>query len=272
MSKILVLGGSGLVGKAIIAELNKCKEFETYATYFESSVPLMENRSFKLNSEDSDNINSILNTLKPEIVISSLRGNYEKQLLLHTKVAEYLKKVGGRLYFCSTTNVFDKDVSKPHYEEDLPSSSTEYGQFKIECEKKVTEILQHNACILRLPQVWGKDSPRMKQLRKAFTSNEKITIYPNLLINTITDVAIAKKVVYIIQHNLMGIFHLAAEDVINYKEFYSELLKGLNFSSEIIEENFEEEGHFAILSKRNSEFPEQLGVTNKSVIDYLTSG
>jgi len=32
MQKILVLGGSGLVGKTIITELNKCKEFETYAS------------------------------------------------------------------------------------------------------------------------------------------------------------------------------------------------------------------------------------------------
>ena len=52
MRKVLVIGGSGLVGKAIITEINKYKEFEIYATYFESSIPLNQNRYFKLNIED----------------------------------------------------------------------------------------------------------------------------------------------------------------------------------------------------------------------------
>ncbi len=269
MHKVLVIGGSGFVGKAIITELNKSKGFETYATYFESSILLNQNRMFKLNIEDLDNINSIVNTLKPEIIISCLRGNYDKQLILHTRIAEYLKKSKGRLYFCSTTNVFDNDLSKPHYEDDLPSSCTEYGQFKIECEKKITGILHDSACILRLPQVWGKDSQRMKELLKSLRNNERIIVYPKLILNTITDVVIAKKLSYIIDHNLKGIFHLVTDDVISYKDLYDELIMGLGFNNAIKEENFEEEGYFAILSRRNNEFPEHLGLTNKSVITYL---
>lgn len=269
MNKILVLGGSGLVGKAIISEMNKCKEFEIYGTYFGGSMPLNETRSFKLNIEDSYSISSILNTVKPQSVISCLRGDYNKQLILHTEVAEYLKKSGGRLYLCSTTNVFDNDLSKPHYEDDLPNSCTDYGQYKIKCEKIITEILQDNACILRLPQVWGKNSPRMKELLKALENNEKIIIYPKLILNTITDVVIAKRVSYIIEHKLNGIFHLAADDVVSYKDFYNELILGLGFHNATIEENFQEEGYFALLSMRNSELPEELRLTNKSVINYL---
>lgn len=269
MQKVLVLGGSGLVGKAIITEINKYKQFETYASYFQSPIPLNQNRSVKLNIEGLDNINSILNTVKPEIIISCLRGDFDKQLILHTKISEYLKKSNGRLYFFSTTNVFDNDLTKPHYEDDLPSSCTEYGKFKIDCEKRITGILHDNVCILRIPQVWGKDSPRMKELLTSLTNNEKIIIYPKLILNTITDVMIAKKVSYIIHHNLKGIFHLAADDVISYKDLYYELIMGLGFNNADIEENFEEEGYFAILSKRNNEFPEQLGLTNKSVITYL---
>ncbi|WP_253199460.1 hypothetical protein [Clostridium tagluense] len=83
MQKVLVLGGSGFIGKAIINEINKCEEFETYATYFQSSIPLNQNRSLKLNIDVLDNINSILNTVEPVIIISCLRGNYDKQLILH---------------------------------------------------------------------------------------------------------------------------------------------------------------------------------------------
>ncbi len=246
MHKVLVLGGSGLVGKAIISEMNKFKEFQIYATYYESPMPLNKNRSFKLDIEDPDNINSILDTLKPQSVVSCLRGDFDKQLALHKKIAEYLKKSNGRLYFCSTTNVFDNDLSKPYYEDDLADSCTEYGQYKIKCEKRVIEILQDNACILRLPQVLGKDSPRMKHLLKSLANDEKIVVYPKLLFNTITDIAIAKKISYIIKHRLKGIFHLATQDVINHKDFYNGLITGLGFDSARIEENFEKEGFFAL--------------------------
>ncbi|MGF7056422.1 NAD-dependent epimerase/dehydratase family protein [Brassicibacter mesophilus] len=136
MHNVLVLGGSGLVGKAIISEINKNKEFQIYATYFERQLQINQDRNFKLNIEDSANISNILNTIKPQSVVSCLRGDYNEQLILHTKIAEYLNKIGGRLYFFSTTNVFDNDLSRPHYEDDLPYSCTEYGQYKIACEKK----------------------------------------------------------------------------------------------------------------------------------------
>ena len=271
MNKVLVLGGSGLVGKAIISEMNKCKEFQIYDTYFESPRPLNQNRSFKLNIEDLNSVNNILNIIKPQNIISCLRGDYDKQLILHTKIAEYLKKSDGRLYFCSTSNVFDNDSSKPHDEDDMPNSCSDYGQYKVECEKRIKEILHDNACILRLPQVWGKDSPRMKDLLKSLTTNEKIIVYPKLFINTNTDVMIAKKVHYIIDHKLKGNFHLVAEDIINHKDFCNELIIGLGFNNAKMEENHNEEGYFALLSKRNKEFPERLRLTNKSVINYLTN-
>lgn len=271
MHKILILGGSGLVGRAVINEMNKYNQFEIYSTYFKNPILLNQEKNFKLDIEDSDNISSILNTLKPNIIVSCLRGDFNKQLIAHIKAAEYLKENGGSLYFFSTTNVFDNDLSKPHYEDDLPNSHTDYGQYKIECEKKMPEILHDNACILRIPQVWGKSSPRMCELLNSLNNNKDIIVYPKLYHNTNTNVMIARQLCYIINNNLKGIFHLVSEDIINYKDFYKELITGLGFKNARIEEKFEEEGYFALLSKRNNEFPKQLRVTNKAVINYLVN-
>lgn len=269
MSKILILGGSGLVGTAVINEMNKYNQFDVYSTYFQNSMLLNEDKSFKLNIQDEDNISSILNILKPQIIISCLRGDFNKQLILHEKTADYLSKNGGRLFFFSTTNVFDNDLSKPHYEDDLPDSQSDYGQYKIECEKEISEILHDNACILRIPQVWGKSSPRMKELLNSLRSNKDVIVYPKLYHNTNTDVMIARQLCYIINNNLKGIFHLVSEDIINYKDFYKGLIAGLGYRKVIIEENFEEEGYFALLSNRKNEFPKELGFSNNSVINYL---
>lgn len=40
MHNILILGGSGLVGTAIINEMNKYDKFQVYSTYFKNPVPL----------------------------------------------------------------------------------------------------------------------------------------------------------------------------------------------------------------------------------------
>lgn len=269
MSKILILGGSGYVGTAVLNEMNEYNQFDVYSTYFRNPTLLNQDKSLKLNIQDEDNISSILNTLKPQIIISCLRGDFNKQLILHVKTAEYLRENGGSLYFFSTTNVFDNDLSKPHYEDDLPNSHTDYGQYKIECEKKISEMLRDNAYILRIPQVWSKSSPRMKELLNSLYYHEDIVVYPKFFHNTNTDVMIARQLCYIINNNLKGIFHLTSEDVVNYKDFYNELITGLGFRNATIEENFEEEGYFALLSKRKNEFPKQLRFTNKSVINYL---
>lgn len=269
MDRVLILGGSGLVGTAIISEMSRFKEFEVYATYFQKPLLFNEARSFKLNVEDTYNIESILDTVKPHIVVSCLRGDFEKQLVLHVKVAQYLKESGGRLYFFSTTNAFDGDTSKPHYEDEAPNSITDYGQYKIECERRITEILRDSTCILRLPQVWGKSSPRMNQLVDSLKNSKDIVVYPRLSINTNTNVMAARQTCYIIDNNLKGIFHLVPEDVVNYKDFYNELISRLGYNNARVVESLDEEGCFALLSKRSSEFPEELRLTNKSVIEYL---
>ncbi len=159
MTRVLILGGSGFIGKAIMTQMNEYKEFQINATYFKNKISCSCAQYYKLDIDDSDSIQGLLNIVKPQIIISCLRGDFAKQLILHVIIAEYLKQTNGMLYFFSTLNVFDNDLSKPHFEDDVPNSHTDYGQYKIECESRIAEILHENVCILRIPQVWGKTSP-----------------------------------------------------------------------------------------------------------------
>lgn len=270
MTKVLMMGGSGLVGRAVAAQMSGSGEFEIHATYRNSGDLPGFARWEQLDVGDPENLNRLLRAVKPQIIISCLRGNFADQLSLHDAAAEYLKRCVGTLYYFSTANVFDNDLSRPHAENDIPDSQTEYGQFKIACENKVRAILRENAVILRLPQVWGKASPRMRELKDSLKSGEKITVYPDLQINTNTDTMIAKQLCYIIKNRMTGIFHLAAAGSIGYREFYLRLAEGLGAESPAFEENFEEKGHFSLLPGRSGEFPAALRITNRAVLDYLT--
>lgn len=271
MYKVLIVGGSGLIGKAIISEIVRYKEFDIYRTYYKNPAIGHKYRNFNLVIDPSSNISNILSDLKPQIVISCLRGDYNKQLVLHTKIAEYLESIDGKLYFFSSANVFDNDLSTPHYESDLPNSCTDYGQYKLECEKRITEILHDNACILRLPQIWGKDSPRMNLLVDYLSNNKSIEVYPKLFYTTNTDLMVARQLIYIIQRGLNGIFHLTTEDIISQKDFYKKLVTGLGYNNPKLQDKFQEEGYFVLLSNRTNEFPDSLRLTNYSVVDYLSN-
>ena len=271
MDRVLILGGSGLVGTAVIREMDKDGGFDVFSTYYSHPAGLNPGRDLPLDVEDPESIGRALQIARPGLVVSCLRGDFAKQLEVHQRVAEYLKEHGGRFCFFSTTNVFDNDLSRPHTESDPLDAQTEYGRFKAECEQQLRAALGDGACILRLPQVWGKDSPRLRALLSALRSQAEIVVYPNLFHNTNTDVMIAKQLCYVITHQLAGIFHLAAEDVVNYKTFYAELSAKLGFPDAVLKEETEEAGIFALLSERSCEFPEALRITNQAVIHDLVS-
>lgn len=270
MERILVLGGSGLVGRAIIKELEESGRFQVYTTYLNNPLPLENGRSIKLRVEDTAGLEKMLECIKPQRVISCLRGDFNMQLAFHRKLAEWLKKNRGKLYFFSTANVFDGDLSSPHYEDDTANSNTDYGKFKIECERIINNELNENACILRIPEVWGKSCPRISNLLDKLSKGESITEYPCLMVSNITDVMIAKKLRYIMEKDLKGTFHLCSEDTISHMGFRRELLKGLGLSCDYLIEDESEKGWFALLSNRSAVFPKELRVTNKDILSYLS--
>jgi dTDP-4-dehydrorhamnose reductase len=271
MAKVLILGGNGLVGSAIINELINDNDFELYGTYSNNPSTFQEINWFKLDINDTNNIVNILDLVNPQIVISCLRGAFNEQLTLHTVVAKYLEKTLGCLYFCSTTNVFDNDLGQPHYEDSKVDSFTDYGKFKIECERTILEILKENGCILRLPQIWGRNSPRMSSLLKAIENKEEIEVYPNLFCSVNADTHLGKQIHYLVKNGLKGIFHLGTEDILSHKDFYEGLMKKLGYPSTSLKENLVEKGYFALLSNKSEVFPKELRITTLSVINLLTS-
>lgn len=154
MKKILILGASGLVGKAVAKECSN--DFDVFGTYNSSATNLTVDKQFHLNMQDDNAIHEILNTVQPDIILSSLQGDYDVQYKFHCQLAEAINNKASTLYFISTTNVFDGDLTRHHHELDDPISKSEYGQYKIKCEKMLIDSLGNRATIIRIPGIWGK--------------------------------------------------------------------------------------------------------------------
>lgn len=221
MKKLLILGVSGLVGSEIVNQLKN--EYEIYGISRKKiKTETWNHIAFDLEKE---NITNVLLNVKPDIIVSCTRGSYESQLITHENISKYCNDFSSKLYYFSTANVFDGVPDSEKYEDDETCSESDYGKFKIECEKLLKEKLGEKVIIIRLPMVFGRKSLRVEEIKNAINSAKPIEIYENLYMTSILDVDVARQLKYIIDNELNGIFHLASKDIINHVEFYRKFIK-----------------------------------------------
>lgn len=220
--KILILGGSGFLGSAIYSEL--CSYFRTFATYNTSNKQLEKNHHFFQYNFEEDDIYEILDIVKPTIIISALRGDFSKQVLLHQHLAEYVFSKQIKLLFLSSANVFDAYSKYPSYEQDKTLSNSVYGHFKIKIENMLLRLPKKQVAILRLPMVFGTQSPRINEILQNIKEKTPIEIFPNLIMNVTTDSKLTQQIHYIINRNKHGVFHLGSTDLVHHDEFIKEIV------------------------------------------------
>jgi len=262
MKKLLIIGVTGLVGTEISKQL-KAK----YQIYGISRTPIdtpdYTHISFDI---EKDNMSEILSEVKPDLIISCTRGDFERQLLCHKKISEYCSVNEIRLYYFSTANVFDGCPDGVKFETDTPCSDSPYGKFKINCEELIKGVMGEKAIIIRLPMVFGENALRVNQIRDAIMNQEQIKVYDNLIITTITDIALVKQLRFIIENELTGVFHLASLDEVNQVDFYKKSIG----SDDIIEiSHIDEVETYYLAIKSNRDELKQFKFTCGEMIDLI---
>ena len=265
--KILILGGSGFIGSAIYKEL--CNYFDTYATYCSSAGAFEDNKQFIRYDMQEDDIYQLLEKVRPQNIISALRGNFSAQVQAHQHIVEYLVKNDCKLYFLSSANVFDAYSKFPSYEHDKTLSESVYGRLKIRIENMLLRLPKSKMAILRVPMVFGNSSPRVKEMKKFIWNNEPIEVFPNLIINVITDYKLTQQIHYLINRNRSGIFHLGSYDLVHHEDFIKDILERIGSFNPIFKRVFttNEERYLAVLPKDNK-LPKNLRISCQEIIDH----
>ena len=222
MKAILILGGSGFLGNAIYKELGAY--FNTFGTFNKNEVFKNNKHFFNYNFEKGG-LNDILNEIKPKLIISALRGNFNAQIEAHSKIIEYVKFNNCRVMFLSSANVFDSFRHYPSYEYDKTLSKSIYGHFKIKVENKIMNLPIGKFVIIRLPMVFGMNSPRTKEIDKAVKDEIPIEVFPNTIINVNSDIRLSQQIHYLINHKKTGVFHLGSTDLISHFDFIKSLVE-----------------------------------------------
>lgn len=270
MNKILILGASGFIGRSLYTELQSY--FDVYGTYCNNKEDFEENQVYFKYCVEDDTLSDILHAIGPSVIISSLRGDFSKQLEAHKTLCEYAKDHHNcRLLFLSSVNVFDGKFQLPSYENDKPLAESDYGKFKIAVERLLLESIPAQSVILRLPMVLGIHSPRIVQLRQAIKNHATFEVFPNLTVSLTTADKIAQQIHYIINKQLDGIFHLASNDMVHHEDLFREITSKIGDKKPIFKNVYRrnEDSYLAILPKKNK-LPEQYRISVADVIDDCT--
>ncbi|WP_419212120.1 sugar nucleotide-binding protein [Maribacter sp. X9] len=265
--KILILGGSGFIGNAIYKEL--CNYFDTYGTYCYTANSFDSNKQFIHYNLEEDDIVEILELVKPNIIISALRGNFAAQVIAHEHIMEYVTKQNCRIYFISSANVFDAYSKYPSYELDKTLSESIYGRLKIRIENMLLRIPKEKMAILRIPMVFGNGSPRIRDMKKAIIDNEPVEVFPNLILNVTSDDRVTQQIHYLINRNKTGIYHLGSTDLTHHEDFVKEILERVGNFNPILKRVYttNEDRYLAVLPKTNK-LPKNLQFTYQDIIDH----
>ena len=265
---ILILGGSGFIGNAIYRELSPF--YNTLGTYY-NAKGYKNNSHFIYFNHENDNLNGILEKFNPKLIISSLRGDIYSQVEAHIYMKEHVQKHDCRIIFISSANVFDSFRHYPSYEYDKTLSKSLYGHFKIKIENQLLNLKTGKYIILRLPMIFGLNSPRTLKIDQALKDNSPIEVFPNTVINVNSDVRLSQQIHYIINHKKTGIFHLGSVDLISHYEFIRTLVERRynkpGFFKQVFTSNTTR--YLAVLPKENK-LPRHIQPSYENVLSDLT--
>jgi len=268
LKKILIIGASGFIGNALYKELNSY--FDTYGTYHMDNDFYEKNQKFFQYDMELEDISILLDNLKPTIIVSAIRGNFNSQLDAHQRIIQWLKVNRSKLIFLSSANVFDTFSNYPSYEYDKTLSNSVFGRLKIKIENALMRLPTHKYVIARIPMVFGANTPRIQELKTLHDLKAPIEVFPNVIINA-TDISkLTQQLHYIINRNKKSIFHLGSTDLIYHLDLITEICNMLHLEDPVFKQVFDSNNdrYLAVLPKDNL-LPKNLQTTTKQVIDSI---
>lgn len=251
IKKILILGASGFIGGSLFRELSRF--YDCHGTYCTQDLACSNNKRFYHFNVEEDDAFELIHNLQPQLIISALRGPFNALITTHQHISEYLLQSHCKLIFMSSANVFDAYSKYPSYELDKTLSESVYGRFQIKIENALLRLPKEKVLLCRLPMVFGQGAPRIKEIRQAIIEKTAIEVFPNLIVNVNTQDKLCSQLLYLINQNAHGIYHLGSEDLVPHEEFIQELVRKLRLGNPVYKRIYttNEDRYLAVLAKEN---------------------
>ena len=241
--KILVLGGSGLVGNFFI---RNSINHEIITTFNKTKINTSNIISKKINlPEDWTKLQNLILEKKPDIVLNSMafsnsdfcETNKEKVYALHVKVSEKItalcSKINSKIVFLSTDYVFDG--KKGNYTENDETNPINYYGHSKDLAEKIT-LKNENNLVLRTAMVYGLSS-KVRFLRYVIENlrkNQEINTYNDIFNSATLLDDLTNGISKAIEFDANGIYHMVGSSCVSRFDFAKTVAKVFNFNENLV--------------------------------------
>jgi len=246
MTKLLVIGGSGLVGSTILRY--SPDSWDITATYNLHPQNMIHANFIKIDLlDDANPILDLIEKIQPDFVVHavaypSVDFCEEEHLLadkLHVektqKITDVCKNLDSKLLFLSTDAVFEGELNKKYTEIDSTNPVNYYGLTKLRAEKIILNSSKNNV-VLRTAVVYGyhEKSRFTNWILDSLRQNKSVDPFIDQY-NTPTLVNdLVKSIFLIFEKNISGLFHATGPSCTNRFEFAIELAEKFNYDKSLI--------------------------------------
>jgi dTDP-4-dehydrorhamnose reductase len=169
MERVLLLGGSGILGSEVLLKLQS------------ENFIYVSPTSLELDITNKDQILKFVSQFNPSWIVNcaawtnvdGAESHFQESLQLNARAVQYIGEVAAeiksRVIHISTDYVFDGNGSVPYLESDPTNPINAYGKSKLEGEKTLSSNLEIDSFVIRTSWLYGKNGKNFVKtiIRKA---------------------------------------------------------------------------------------------------------
>jgi dTDP-4-dehydrorhamnose reductase len=221
--KVLVTGASGMLGHALMSELQNC-----------FSVVGLTRQDADL--RDRDAVTRLFQMHAPEMVIHAAaytdvdgceldaQRAWENNATATLHVASGCKMVGASIVYISTDYVFDGSKAEPYTEEDSPNPINVYGRSKLRGEQYVREILTR-FFVVRTSWLYGPHGKNfVDTIRRLASEGNELHVVNDQRGSPTYVVHLARKIQELVQTKQYAIYHVTNSGACTWYELAQKIL------------------------------------------------
>jgi len=229
--KAMILGASGLLGKALMREW--------------SGDEVVGLGSRDVDIRNADKVREVVEEVRPDWIVLAAAYTNVDECETHPElafavnrdgpvnVARAAERTGAKLLFLSSDYVFDGKNTSPYETGDVRNPQSVYGRSKAEAEVRLLEVLPE-CCIARTSWLFGTGGKCFPDtILKMAASRPSLDVVSDQRGCPTYSVDLSLAIVELCRNHASGIVHVTNAGECSWFEFAREIVKGAGLATEV---------------------------------------
>jgi len=228
---VMILGASGLLGKALVREWN--------------GDDVLGLGSKDVDVRDAGKVREVVDRARPDCIVLAAAYTDVDGCESHPdlafavnrdgplNVAQAAKRIGAKLLFLSSDYVFDGKKTLPYETDDARNPQSVYGHSKAEAEVRLLDALPE-CCIVRTSWLFGMGGKCFPDtILKLAANRPALDVVDDQRGCPTYSVDLARAIIALCRNQARGIVHVTNSGYCSWFEFAQEIVKGAGLATEV---------------------------------------